>query len=757
MVEADAGVYTLEVLIDNQVSASYKTQVSSSGNIIPLNVFEAMKVAKGVVISLRISATTTGTVKVLKYSSWSLGFIGKEVIGLQEFAVFLPAPLTAENNNFNGVPVKLQTAYTNISALSNTRGQFVSPTTSEFNRDNLQFNIEEKANFFYVTGDIHISGPSEDVELVIPVSLQYDERNLAYKGLSSRVKKVANGVTTLSVSATMVVADGQFLSIYVKAHDGKEFTVLTSSYISFIQMRYLTSSFSVKSSSLIPMKYGDELWHDALGPFTSEQKGSFAFAGDFDPSNGKFTASHTGVHMVQANLNFLTTNCSSGLIQANLALDNTVNTENGFYSMHEGPMSEETLRFYGTVQLISGQTLSLKLRASGCGTQTYQVTGQWGVSYIGTNFITPAFLGIKNDNTPFTTGTTQYLNVSTSTDVTGINTVFSTDDQFDGTFYTAMEDAIFIASANVLVQNPVCTGPTYVAIRFLITGTDNDGGNTVLTYRDIRDVRYISANKKTTLSLSTSMRLKDGEKISVQFIESTVFPQDTVATGTSVCSSITLARGSSFSVLKWSGSAEISSEGYRNSGFLARTNADNRVSINDWETFATNSLRYSTGKPGFFAIGNSLIVRDSSYSVNLIAKAGVYYLTGSVTLDFADGSPSSNKYEMAALLNDDFVTGIRTTSYYTNSKYMVLSFGGFIYLMYGQSTSTLNLKVKSSSSSSYYIFAGSTFSIAKLQPDYKTPGFVTEISSSNLHMMNNTQVLHLDQWKAENSKGLTVK
>ena len=287
-------------------------------------------------------------------------------------------------------------------------------------------------------------------------------------------------------------------------------------------------------------------------------------------------------------------------------------------------------------------------------------------------------------------------------------------------------------------------------------GTDNDGGSTVSTYRDIRDAQYMTKNRNTTLSLSTSMRLKDGETIRLQFIESSVFPQDTVITGTSVCSSITLARGSSFSVLKWSGSAEISSEGYRNSGFLARVNADNRITVNDWETFATNSLRYSTGFPGFYAIGNSLIVRDSSYSVNLIAKAGVYYVSGSVTLDFADGIPtSSNKYELAALLNSDFVTGIRTTSYSTGSKYMVLSFGGFVYLMYGQSTSTLNLKVKGPSS--YYIYRGSTFSIAKLQPDYKTPGFVTEISSSNIMMMNNSNAIHLDQWKAKNSKGLTVK
>lgn len=470
MIEADAGTYTLEVMIDDQVSASYKTQVTKSGNVVPLNVFESMKVAKGVVISLRISASTSNPVKVLKFSSWSLGFIGKEVIGLQEFAVFLPFQLTAQNSIYNGIPVKLQEAYGNISA-SNTRGQFVSPTSSEFNRDNLQFNVEEKANFFYVTGDIHVSGPSEDVELVIPVSLQSDERNLAYKGLSSRVKKVANGVTTLSVSATMVIADGQFLSIYVKAHDGKEFTVMTSSYISFIQMRYLTSSFSTKSNDLIPMTHTDELWHDALGPFTSEQKGSFAFAGDFDMTNGKFTASHTGIHMVQANLNFLTTNCTNGLIQANLALDNAVDTENGFYSMHEGPMSEETLRFYGTIQLISGQTLGLKLRASGCGNMMYSVKGQWGTSYIGTNFITPAFLGIKIDNNPFTTeGTTQFVNVSTSTDVTGINTVFATDDQFNGNTYTAMEDAIFIVSANVLVENPVCSAGTYMAIRFLITG-----------------------------------------------------------------------------------------------------------------------------------------------------------------------------------------------------------------------------------------------------------------------------------------------
>ena len=746
------------MLIDDQVSASYKTQVTSSGNIVPLNVFESMKVAKGVVISLRISASTSSPFKVLKYSSWSLGFIGKEVVGLQEFSVFLPFSLTAQNSDYNGIPVHLQSANSNISA-TNTRGQFISPSNSEFNRGNVQFNIEERANFFYVTGVIHISGPTEDVELVIPVSLQNDERNLAYKGLTARVKKIANGVTTLSVSATIVIADGQFLSIYVKAHDGKEFTVMTSSYISFIQMRYLTSSFSVKTNDVIPMIFNNQQWNDALGPFTSYEKGSFAFAGDFNTLTGKFTSSHTGIHMVQANLRFKTTNCTTGnaLIQANLAIDNEVNINNGFYSMQQAPMSDETLRFYGTIKVVAGQTLSLKLRLSGCANPSYSVQGQWGASYIGTNFITPAFLGIKTDDKPFTTKTTQFLNVSTSPEVTGISNVFATDDQFDGNTYKAMEDAIFIISANALVENLVCTTNTYVAIRFLVSGIGNEGGTTVYNERDlnIRDVKYVTNNQNTTLSLSTALRLKDGETVKVQFIESTVFPEDTVTTGTSVCSSITLARGSSFSVLRWSSSAEISSEGYRNSGFLASDNSGNRINTNGWDTFATNSLRHATGFPGFFAIGNSLIVRDSSFSVNLIAKAGVYYVTGSITLDFEDGFKNS-QYEMAALLNGEFETGIRTTSYSSSSsKYLTLTFGGFVHLMYGQSTSTLNLKVKGASS--YYIYKGSTFSIIKLQPDYKTPGFVTEVRSSNFKWAQNSSTVVLDQWKAENSKGLTVK
>ena len=764
MLEADSGTYTLEVLIDNQVSASYTTQVNTNGNIVPLSVFESMKVSKGVVISLRVIASSSGSVKVLKYSSWSLGFIGAEVVGLQEFAVFLPYSLTKQNSDYNGIPVDLQVSGNNISS-SNTRGQFISPPGSKLNGGNTQFYVEEKANFFYVTGDIHISGPSEDVELVIPVSLQNDERNLAYKGLTSRVKKLANSVTTLSVSSTIVIADGQFLSIYVKARDGKEFTVLTSSYISFTQMRYLTSSFSAKTNDLIPMVFSDQLWHDALGPFTSDEKGSFAFAGDFNTNTGIFTASHTGVHMVQTNLRYKTTNCNSGdaKIEANLVIDNVVNTDNGFYAMEQAPRADASLRIYGTINLISGQKLSLKLRLSGCATQSYQVQGQWGVSYVGTNYITPAFFGIKNDNTPFTSsmqgGTTQFVNVSTSTETTGVSSVFSTDDQFNGNAYTSMEDAIFIVSANVHVENPVCTGNTYVAIRFLVTGKDNEGGSTLYTDRDlnIRDVKYLKSNLNLTLSLSTSLRLKDGEMVKLQFIESTVFPEETVTTGTSTCSSITLARGSSFSVLRWSGSAEISSEGYRNSGFLARDNSGNRISNNNFDTFATNSLRYATGFPGFFAIGNSLIVRDSAFSVNLIAKAGVYYVTGSITIDFDDGIPADNPYEMVARLNGDFETGIRTISYSTGSKFMTLTLGGFVYLMYGQLTSTLTLEVKGLSS--YYIYKGSTFSIIKLQPDYKTPGFVTEINSAAIQLTTNltSNEIVLDQWKAENSKGLTIK
>ncbi|XP_066919784.1 LOW QUALITY PROTEIN: fat-like cadherin-related tumor suppressor homolog [Clytia hemisphaerica] len=756
MLEAGAGTYTLEVLINSQVSASYITTTTTPGGIIPLSVFESMKVGKGVVISLRLKADASGNpVKVLKYSSWSIGFIGAAVFGLQEFAVFLQLPLTVGNSDYNYLKVDLQNSRNNINTLNN-RGQFVQPDNSRFLLNNQRFNVEERANFFYVSADIHISGASEDIEVVIPVSLEKDEANLAYKGLSSRVKKVANEAKTITISATMVVADAQFLSLYVKAHDGKQIKVESNSYISFIQMRYLTSSFSVKSPSIFPRTFTDNQWNDATGPYLAEEKGSFAFAGDYDVVTGKFQASHTGIHMVQANLKFTTSGCNSSaeLLEANLAIDNKVDPYNGFYSMVQAPQATAALRFYGALYLISGQQLGLKVRLSNCGNPTYTMLGQWGASYIGTSYITPAFMGIKPADNVFTPVTQQFLNVSTNPRVSGSSAVFSTDDQFDGNAYTAMEDAIFIVSANALVGNMQCTANTYVAIRLLVTGKDNEGGTTVFTDKDIniRDVKYVTNNQNTTLSLSTSLRLKDGESVKVEFIESTVFPEDSVTTGTSACTAITLVRGSSFSVIRWSGSEEISAEGYQNAGFLARDNSGNLINTNDWDTFATNSLRYATGNPGFFAISNSLIVRDSAFSVNLIAKAGVYYVSGSITLLF-DNILASNTYEMAVLLNDDYETGISSTIYYRGSEYVTLSFAGFVYLMYGQSTSTVNLKVKGQNN--YYIYKGSTFSIIKLQPDYKTPGFVTEIQSQTLTYDANNTVL-LDEWVAKNSKGLTV-
>lgn len=160
MLEAGAGTYTLEVLINSQVSASYITTTTTPGGIIPLSVFESMKVGKGVVISLRLKADASGNpVKVLKYSSWSIGFIGAAVFGLQEFAVFLQLPLTVGNSDYNYLKVDLQNSRNNINTLNN-RGQFVQPDNSRFQLNNQRFNVEERANFFYVSADIHISGQS---------------------------------------------------------------------------------------------------------------------------------------------------------------------------------------------------------------------------------------------------------------------------------------------------------------------------------------------------------------------------------------------------------------------------------------------------------------------------------------------------------------------------------------------------------------------------------------------------------------------
>ena len=264
--------------------------------------------AKGTAIKLSIKSTA-GNVKVLKYSTWSLGYIGKEIPGLQEFAIFMPnTQEEAASTGYASLRMNLPNAYSKIAG--NHRGQFVQPTDLKFVNGWRQFQMKEKANFFYVTVDIHIGGEAEDIEVVVPVGLGNRESQLPSKGLSSRKKKLPGKVQTFSISSCMVVTDGQFLTIYIKSHDKKAFTITEETFIAFIQMRYLVSSFSVKTNDAEDIKFSNDAWNELTGPFIADELGSFAFGGDFDFATGKFTASHSGIHSVQVNFNFQTTNCN---------------------------------------------------------------------------------------------------------------------------------------------------------------------------------------------------------------------------------------------------------------------------------------------------------------------------------------------------------------------------------------------------------------------------------------------------------------
>ena len=154
MVQGGAGIYTLEVLIDDVVSATYKTEVNDDA-VIPLNVFQSVKVEKGTIFKLRIKSTSSGVVKILKYSSWSIGFIGKEIKGLEEFSVFLPEQQDEIGlDRYYNMKIDMSKANNQLSA--GAKGKFISPSNpllTFYNNIKFQTNLP---NFFYVAVDLHV-------------------------------------------------------------------------------------------------------------------------------------------------------------------------------------------------------------------------------------------------------------------------------------------------------------------------------------------------------------------------------------------------------------------------------------------------------------------------------------------------------------------------------------------------------------------------------------------------------------------------
>lgn len=764
MIRGNAGKYTLAVLLNDERSTNQNTgdrsvtsvvQVSGTDAIVTLNVFQSLRWSKGTVITLEVTSDA-GPVTVLKSSSWSMSFIGEQTGTFKEFAAFGTddievLPGTPSRINFDALKMNLPTVEESLKDTSkSTKGQFISPTGLQLN----ELSKFELANsdLFYVSATIHVTGEATDIEAVITVSEEETNDFLGQKGISGRFNKIANADGSISLAGVLFAQKRQFVSVYLGAADTRKFNITKDSFVSIINMRYIVSSVGAKLSTDEVISSNNWVAIQQNWEVQSSDSGLYAFGKDFDKTVGVFRASHSGIHIIHANIHFQVPSTvidnANNRIYATLVIDDNLDEgKNGFYSLIEKPKSLSSLRVYGVVDLRAGQDVSIRVKSdSASTTDPYRVTKRTSltISYIGPKWAVPGFFAlIQNDRAYSSTSKPSEPFNQWLTTKGDANTPFITDSSmFDGTYFTSPEDAVYAITASIIVTNPSCQASTYFTMKLVTTGIGGTNPNEDI---GMSDQKYVlgSSERSITLTFSTAIRLKLGEKAAILFQEE--------FDGSSKCQ-YTVSGKSSFSVIRWSDYSNPAWNLKQNLGFYARTTSAIAGTTGKWERLGTSVLKTDTvqARAGIYEIsGDGFTSGNAAYAVQAPA---IFFVSGSIRLRGSVDSILNGVYEISLEVDgEEGNSGLYAQIKESGSNDIVLTFAGTLYLNTFQ---VVRIIVKGSGDQTYFIDRLSSFAMIKLQPDYKTPGIITE--DSQTISSTGTQVA-LTEWNALNKLGLTLR
>ena len=741
IIAVDIGNYNLVATFNGIESTMAEVTISQNNAVATLNIFESLKWSKGTIIELKIKSNNGQTVKVLQSSSWSIGFIGEASTAYKEFSSFLSAnqsiPAATSFQAYHFMQVDLSKVQSNLATPGyKGKGQFISPNNTVMD-DNTRFSISDTA-LYYVSLIIHFDGEAEEIEAILAVSAVENGVRSKY-GISGRFDKIKSKECSITLSGVFLIKESQYVSAFVTAIDKKAFSITTHSFMSVIKMRYIVSSVSSRISSTVAKTTTN--WVDIHSKWLTEKTGLYSFGKDFSSANGKFTSSHSGVHSVHANIQFSLSGSDATTIHAAMLIDGLHDEENGFYSVMKNPKEFATLKIYGAVNLRAGQTLEFKVKSDTV-VVSYSITERTSisVSYIGPTWAVPSFFAMPQSsityNSTFTVPTpfNGWDTVSEKTPTT-----FSSNAFFDKTHYTSNEDGIYVISAHMILSNIMCS-----AGMFLMEAVTTGSAISVDVSIGIQDRRFTSAsNSEVNLAFATALRLESGKKVGIKL--TSLIP----------CT-YTISSKSSFSLVKWSGYTNPSYNLEKYVGILARTNAITNYPTNDkqWKQLGQSILSHAVGNSaplmtGMFLAGEGF---DSGNSDFNIKEPGIFFVSGSLNIQHSI-LDLNGQYEINVQIDKkDDTYGLYSTVTKQNSRFITLTFGGTIYL-----TTSQRVRVAfKGSDDSFFLAPESTFSLIKLQPDYKTPGIVTERTLTTISAAN-AATYNIPGWNAHDKMGLVVR
>eukprot|EP00794_Sanderia_malayensis_P016063 gene16063-17686_t len=249
----------------------------------------------------------------------------------------------------------------------------------------------DQSGIYHVSSNIIFNSQSEFVSLLISANGGYSKRNSLFSTKGNPANK-----DTLSVSGSLQLNKGDYVSVHVKSSGTSSWFVSAKSSFSLV---YLGLPFSVPGFSAVlssTKTYSTDAWHEVKGLLSGQPSHPlFYYGGGLDYADCKYTVPVSGLYVVGANLKLKRATTVGAEFTANIAIDNSpAATErlNGLNDFVERTVSLGNQDFYslnvaGVMKLTANQNVSLWVRSKSAGT--------WDISEDSTFSV--ALLHLDND------------------------------------------------------------------------------------------------------------------------------------------------------------------------------------------------------------------------------------------------------------------------------------------------------------------------------------------------------------------------
>lgn len=546
--------------------------------------------------------------------------------------------------------------------------------------------------------------------------------------------KVKKGQFSLILTGLLELSYGEYLSIFVDSKSNYPWTIEAESSFSAVKTHYNWPAVHSHYSNVTPA-LNNGSWIELTSWTNNNQKGTFTFGNNLSPKSGRYIVTSPGVHFIATNLIFLRTDGSK--VEALVAVNGIINTNNGFYAVHDNPPKNFTLNIVGSVRLRRGQSISVFVKSVEAKNVLVSRKSGFSVVFIGSDIGIAAMHTVKGTPTIFQTKRWVILNNWLQKKKKS-ETLFQNGGGWSPPLgvYTVSVSGIYFVSSTIILTH------TAVDAYFEV----NIGVNKRLPWTNgIQNSRWFYYSKKSrnlntvTMTVSGLVQLVRGNYVVVRMRSSTPFKWRIEAE-------------SGFSIFLVCPLTVF----YGCDGFLSRK-SDKRIkspTANEWEKiggWTTDSALTN----GLFLRNQGSFMFEGLLGELVIQQNGIYFVSVNVRIqsnyqlfEIAMGVSPDNKDSVEMMYNGLYATEKKTGK---AKGEFTLQFSGALFLSRGQK---YHINVRSGSSNSFTVLDGSGFSIARLIYPIEESGFNAGIA--DVKIQESRKWGNIVKWKTAGEKGLYI-